>query len=441
MQRLTTANNQNTIEFKGKNRKLPPREQKAIQYIIDSFTGKMPTLIPFALESNSVIKLASYLLNHTTGSKNTLYQYVFGINRFSKWINKKPDNIIKEASENKKAIDQYIENIDHFMGDLQAEDLAPGTINNHVKGVKALFRVNRIILQLPFRIRKTVRYPDRSPTPEELAKIIDITDLRNKVIVSILALSGIRIGTLVKLQYRHVKNDLEKGIIPIHLHIEAEITKGKYHSYDTFIGREGAEYLKAYINSRRIGNERLESGKKCGMPPEEITDSSPLIRNMHKAQVKTITPTAVHSVIHMLYRKAGLIENGGKVRYDLRAHSIRKYFKTQLGSNTEIPPDYVEYMMGHKISTYNDIMMKGIPFLRNLYASSGLSIRPKTKVSNIERLKMFAESLGLNPDEVLSRDALITPHRTIVDPAQRKIEVLNQALKQAIIKELKTSIL
>ena len=48
---------------------------------------------------------------------------------------------------------------------------------------------------------------------------------------------------------------LEKGIVPIHLHIEAEITKGKCHSFDTFIGREGTEYLKTYINTRRIGNQ------------------------------------------------------------------------------------------------------------------------------------------------------------------------------------------
>ena len=50
---------------------------------------------------------------------------------------------------------------------------------------------------------------------------------------------------------------------------------------------------------------------------------------------------------------------------------------------------------------------------------------------------MFAESLGLNPDEVLSRDALAVPHRTVVDQEQRKIEVLNQALEEAILQELR----
>jgi integrase len=436
MQKLTTANSE-ISKLEGLKSDLPLREKKARKYIINSFTGKMPSLIPLALENKSVVKLASYLLKYTTGSKHTLYQYVFGIYRFCKWIDKSPDEMILEASSGRIGIDKYVLKIDDFIGDLQAEELAPGTINNHVKGVKMLFKVNGVALTLPYRVPKSIRYPDRSPTPEELTRIIDIADLREKVIASLLALSGVRIGTLVKLQYRHVKYDLEKGIVPVHMYIEAEITKGKYHDYDTFIGAEGVAYLKAYLKARRIGNERLEGGKLRGIPAEKITDSSPLIRNEHKANVEPITPGSVHSAIHKLYRKAGLIEKKGKVRYDLHAHSLRKYFRTQLGAISSMKNDYIEYMMGHTISTYNDIKMKGVEYLRNLYASSGLSIRPKTKISKLDQLRIFAESLGLNPDEVLLRDAVVMPHRTVVDPEQRKIEVLNQALKTAIITELK----
>jgi integrase len=171
--------------------------------------------------------------------------------------------------------------------------------------------------------------------------MIDIAGLRAKVIVSLLALSGVRIGTLAKLQYRHVKHDLENGLMPIHMHIEAEITKGKYHDYDTFIGSEGVEYLKAYLKARRLGNERFESGRKRGMPPEEIVDSSPLIRNEHKTTVEAISASMVHYVVHGLYRRVGLIEKCNKARYDLRAHSIRKYFRTQLGAISTIPTDYI----------------------------------------------------------------------------------------------------
>ena len=51
---------------------------------------------------------------------------------------------------------------------------------------------------------------------------MNLADLRDKIIVSMLGLGGFRVGTLVRLQYRHVKRDLEKMAIPIHVHVEAE---------------------------------------------------------------------------------------------------------------------------------------------------------------------------------------------------------------------------
>jgi integrase len=441
MQQLVNENSEVSSELQGLNSNIVPlREKKAREYVVNSFMGKMPSLIPFALENESILRLASYLLKYTTGSKHTLYQYVFGVHRFCTWINTSPDEIVRAALIDKNVVERYVSKLDDFIGDLQAEGLAPGTINNHVKGVKALFRVNGIGLTLPFRVPKSIRYPDRAPTPEELVRVIDVADLRDRVIVSLLALSGVRIGTLAKLQYRHVKHDLESGVVPVHMHVEAEITKGKYHDYDTFIGPEAVQYLKMYLEARRFGNERIEGDRKRGMPPEEIVDSSPLIRNEHKTTVEAISPSTVHCVVQGLYRKAGLIEKSGKVRYDLRAHSIRKYFRTQLGAISTVPTDYIDYMMGHTISTYNDIRMKGVEFLRNLYASSGLSIRPKTRLSKLDQLKIFVESLGFDPNEVLSKDALAIPHRTVIDPEQRKIDVLNQTLKDAIIKELNQGI-
>jgi len=196
------------------------------------------------------------------------------------------------------------------------------------------------------------------------------------------------------------------------------------------------EKREAYLRERRIGDQRLEDGHKVGMPPETITDDSNLIRDERRKTVKAVSETQIYRIVHGLYLKAGLLEKGSQRRYSLRTHSVCKYFRTQLGSISTIPTDYIEYMMGHTVSTYNDIHMKGTEYLRNLYASSGLSIRPKTKLSKIDRLKMFAESLDLNPDDVLSREALSRPHRTIVDSEERKIEVLNQALKETILREL-----
>jgi hypothetical protein len=96
-------------------------------------------------------------------------------------------------------------------------------------------------------------------------------------------------------------------------------------------------------------------------------------------------------------------------------------------------------MMGHTVSTYHDIEMKGIEFLRNVYAASGLSIRPKTQASKIEVLKEMIRAWGLNPEEVLTREALTRPYTTYVDPKsceEEQVKSLSVALKDIMRKEL-----
>jgi hypothetical protein len=225
-----------------------------------------------------------------------------------------------------------------------------------------------------------------------------------------------------------VQRDLERSVLPVHVHIESHITKGKYHDYDTFIGTEAVEYLRAYLQMRRHGTRRL--------PPEPIDRHSPLIRNERSKIVKPVSPYSIYNIVHGLLKKTNRIATDEKRRYELRPHSLRKNFRTQLGSVNTLPVDFVEYWMGHTISTYNDVRMKGIDYMRSLYASSSLSIRPKTKLTKIQQLKMMIEAWGLNPNEILSRKALTMPHRTIVDPQQGQIDALNQALKAAIVKEL-----
>jgi site-specific recombinase XerD len=412
-------------------------EEKLRKYIIDSLCWKMPALVPFTFNNKTTIDVAKHLLRHRTGSSGTLYQYIYGIYRFSRWLNAPPDELIgncqdQDGDPNPKGLAKYGRLLDDFVGELQAEELSPGSISNNVKGIKSLFKVNHLKLELDYSLSKRVVNKSRAPKPEELALLLTMADLRRKVIISMLALGGFREGTLVKLQYRHVKADLEKGILPLHIHIEAEITKGKYHDYDTFLGQEAVEYLKLYLAKRREGTSK--------MPPENITDESPLIRNEQSKKPQPISTQAVYQLIHGLYIQAGLIpqKSIGR-RHDLVVHSIRKFFRTQqaaLGTQA----DYIEYMMGHTISTYHDIEMKGVEFLRGIYAASGLSIKPKTKVSKIDTLKEIIRAWGLNPEELLTRDALTKSNMTILSREEQEEHQLHQlsiAIKRELIKEVR----
>ena len=101
--------------------------------------------------------------------------------------------------------------------------------------------------------------------------------------------------------------------------------------------------------------------------------------------------------------------------------------------------DYSEYMMGYIISTYHGIKIKGIEFLRGIYIASGLSIKPKTRISKIEALKEIIRAWGLNPEEILTKETLTKPHRTVIDRSQieqSQIHQLTVPLKQQMLKEI-----
>ena len=95
--------------------------------------------------------------------------------------------------------------------------------------------------------------------------------------------------------------------------------------------------------------------------------------------------------------------------------------------------------MGHITDTYHDIAGLGIEYLRNIYASSGLSIRPKTKLYKIETVKALAIAFGLDPDVILSKEAMQKPHRTIIDGTYQSNDptmILSKAIKNSIIDEI-----
>lgn len=424
------------------------RETRDIyNYLVRSLVGTYPKLVSFACRNSAVVELARYLRRWTTSSTSTLRNYVYGTAQFCRWCEREPDELIRECKTNSDLpaigeLSKHVVLLEDFIGSLRADGLAPGTVALYAKGVKALYQANGLKLELSHRLKRTPKYEDRAPTPEELQRLLDLGDLRTKVIVSCLALGGFREGSLARLEYHHIREDLERGVVPIHIHVEAEITKGKYHSYDTFLGKEAADYLKAYLDERRRGTLRVyrtPNGHlaQAGIPPEQIDDESPLIKAERSKRVRPLSTKQIYETIHSLYRRAGLIPTRISARryYKLRAHSIRKFFRTQLAA-LGVDRDYIEYMMGHTISTYHDIQMKGVEFLRNVYAASGLSIRTKTRLSRIEALKEIIRAWGMEPERILTREALSEPHRVVVDGESRQIEVLQDALKKVMRKEL-----
>src|SRR5437660_261657 len=192
----------------------PGHEQGVDRFIELAFRGKMPSLIPFVQGNRSLVELAKRLKRQGCSAR-TLYQYTFGVSRFTRWINRSPDELVAECKDAEgeplpRVLTRHAALLEDFVGCLQDEGLAGGTVNNHVKGVRQLYTKNGLKLELSFRISRRVKFKDRSPSPEELQRVLELGDLREKSIVTLQALSGLRTGTLAQLQFRHVRMELEK---------------------------------------------------------------------------------------------------------------------------------------------------------------------------------------------------------------------------------------
>ncbi len=411
---------------------LAVNEKGLINYILTSFVSERPALIPFVFDNESLIKMARHFLRHCSGSYNSCCNYTAQVQRYANWLGHSPDVIIQDVKPGLIPDPERLQNHTKFLNDylaaLQDDGMKPGPVSNYIKAVKTFYRVSGIKIEQTEPLSRRVTYKDRAPTTEEVAKLIDVGNLRERVIVSMTATGGFREGTLSKLKYRHIKEDFEANRIPLHIHVEAEITKGKYGDYDTFLGPEAVMYLRLYLDARRRGTSYL--------PSEEITDDTPIIRDESTAKrIKGITGKQIRKIVHALYQAAGLLKKTLGRLYDLREHSIRKFFKTQLIA-LGVQSDYVDYMMGHVVDTYNDIQSKGIEFLRNIYNAAGLAIKAKLKVSKIDALKEIIRAWGMNPEQLLTRNALaegaITKQEDVTD---HQLAVLGQELKRLIKSE------
>ena len=413
---------------------LAAKEKGLIEYILNAFISERPALIPFVFDNQSLIKMARHFLRHCSGSTNSCCNYTVQTKRYSAWLGYAPDLIIQDIKPVGNILDPLrVQNhtgyLNDYLAELQDEGLKPGVVNNYIKSVKTFYRVNGVKIELSEPLSKRVFYKDRAPKPEELEKLLEISNLREKVIVSCLALGAFREDTFSKLQYHHIREDVENNTIPIHIHVEAEITKGKYTDYDTFLGAEAAQYLKLYIEQRKKGTAKI--------PPENLTNDSPLIRDEPRNKPKNVSSKQIRRIVHNLYVKANLIKQLNGRLYDIRVHSLRKYFKTQLLA-IGIQPDYVDYMMGHTVDTYHDIQSLGIDKLRNAYAASGFSIRRKTQVNKLEALKEIIRAWGMNPEQMLTRDALsegAITYKSSEDQQNHQLQILSSQLKQLIKQE------
>jgi len=112
-------------------------------------------------------------------------------------------------------------------------------------------------------------------------------------------------------------------------------------------------------------------------------------------------------------------------------------------ASLEVDPDCIDFMMGRAVKDrYHDVSMKGVEYLRGVYMTSGICIRPKIKMNKIDALKEILQTWGLDPQKILSQEALaqLTPTTNQEQANNRDLAILTKTSETQHSRALNTTL-
>jgi len=289
-----------------------------------------------------------------SGSKKTNMNYKFFLNRFCKFINKTPQQIVDEYDQidEKSFKRKYGQYLKAYISELVQKQFAPNTINSHVSIVKSFFKYSDLPLSFVPCGRIRIIYHNRDLTKTELLKILGIARTRDRAFFVMMVQSGLRPYTLCLLKMKHLEPDFSEGKIPCKIEIPEEIAKGKFGTYFTFISKDAVEYLKDYFRTK----------------PNMTADSYIFTGYGKNVEKKTKRTTFTH----IFMRLVDGLRAKGELSFErikgkpaqLRLYNLRKYFKKMA---TPAGEEFVEFWMGHKGGVEQHYLSKDVEFHRKRY--------------------------------------------------------------------------
>jgi integrase len=283
-----------------------------------------------------------------TKSQSTRDTYLSKFLEFLMFTGKTADELLKQREKDQNSknpkIRRTIESLlIQFISAKAQQGFKPATLQIYFASVRSFFEIHYCPLQM-----RRGDYPKgeslgvKAATKDAILKALNSKRTRNKIEATTLILflkdSGLRASDARLLNYENICKELEDGseFIPI-----TRITQKVKTTAKTFIGPEAIHAIKEYVKARQKGTRRL--------PPETLTDKSPLFRTWKSKTVKRIPRYTLSSVIRNAFNQVNEPHTS--------AHSLRKYLQTSLeasGVNT----NWIDQIIGHKLINSRDAYSK-----------------------------------------------------------------------------------
>ena len=256
--------------------------------------------------------------------------YSRALRNFTKFVDISPEDLVKRPSnEIQTMLEDYVVSC--------KGRIVASTIDSYCFGIKHFLEMNDIILNWR-KIKKFL--PDRSKvtgskayTDEDVRNILSISaNKKFRAIIHFLASSGVRVGSLSELRFRHME-DMKHGCKSVLVYANDR------HEYTTFISHEAVKALDEYTD------ERKQKG-------DEITPDSFVFVMGSKRNFGQMKDTSIKGYIKhyldVVQNSKNLRTRDNERRYQkMGNHAFRKRFNTILKSNDDCNISLSERLMGH----------------------------------------------------------------------------------------------
>jgi len=339
------------------------------------------------------------------------------------------DNLFYQTDA--RAIEQQI--ID-FIIKMKERGKGYGTLHNYLASVLAFYKINDVILNVT-KIMKFIpdqkRVNDRAYTHQEISKMLDIADERMRVVILLLASTGMRIGAFPQLRIGHlfdIDSDLATNA-GNNISNKIMVYEGTNEGYYTFITPECKKAVDLYLDFRKRYGEKL--GTNSLLIREQFD-----IRNQTAIRKPTMTsPDSLAFKLADLARRSGIrskekmnMEDGQRFQGGSRrkevplAHGFRKFFTTQL-INAKVNPEIRELLLGHKIGMASCYYR---PTEQEMYAEYEKAIDNLT-INEENRLKRKVEKLEIEKNRMDRMESQIAEmQKMLIDNMDQTISSENR---------------
>jgi integrase len=277
-----------------------------------------------------------------------------------------------------------------FLIDMRNKDKGYSVIHNYISAVLAFYKINDVILNIS-KINKFVPENrkvrnDRAFTHEEISNLLDASDERMKVVILLLASSGLRLGAISSLRIRH----LQKRKLLVYENDREE--------YFTFITPECQKAVDSYLDMRSRYGEKINSESFLLREQFDIRDP------FQAKKARQVNTDTIRWKLIDIEKRVGVRSKDVKA-----AHGFRKFFTTQL-INAKVNPEIREMLLGHKIGLVSCYYR---PTETEMLAEYGKAMDHLT-INEENRLRMKVEKLEIEKSRIDTMSSQIADLQKLV---------------------------